>query len=426
MKLHVRSSEVEGRVSAPPSKSYTHRALLAGAFSDSTRVLNPLDSADPRASAGAAEHLGADVDWRDSVVDVRGFDGSPETPDDVVDCGNSGTTLRLFTGAAALAPGTTVLTGDSSLRSRPNQPLLDALQQLEVDASSTRDNGQAPLVVEGGLSGGEASIDGSVSSQFVSSLLFAGAATEDGLSLEIEGKLRSRPYVDMTVEVMEMMEVEVEETMEGFHVAGGQRYRADEVRVPGDSSSASYPLAAGAVAGGRVTVENLYPGAQGDTVFVEVLERMGADVSWDRDAGVVDVGASSLSGVEFDAGDNPDLVPTVAVLGAVASGETRVVEAEHLRFKETDRLEATSTELGKMGVEVRETPDGLVVDGDASSLEGAEVDGRHDHRIVMALAVAALAAEGETVIDTLESVEVSYPGFVEDMKALGADVSTSG
>ncbi len=413
-------------MSAPPSKSYTHRALLAGALSDSTRVLNPLDSADPRASAGAAERLGADVDWRDSVVDVDGFDGSPDTADDVVDCGNSGTTLRLFTGAAALASGATVLTGDSSLRSRPNQPLLDALEQLGVDAWSTRDNGQAPLVVEGGLSGGEASIDGSVSSQFVSSLLFAGAASPEGVTLEIEGELRSRPYVDMTVEVMEMMEVEVEETMEGFHVAGGQRYRADEVRVPGDFSSASYPLAAGAVAGGSVTVQNLYPGAQGDTVFVDVLERMGADVSWDRDAGVVDVGASSLSGVEFDAGDNPDLVPTVAVLGAVASGETRVVEAEHLRFKETDRLEATSTELGKMGVEVRETDDGLVVDGDASSLEGAEVDGRHDHRIVMALAVAALAAEGETVIDTLESTEVSYPGFVEDMKALGADVSTSG
>ncbi len=171
-------------------------------------------------------------------------------------------------------------------------------------------------------------------------------------------------------------------------------------------------------------MENLYPGAQGDTAIVDVLAEMGAKVDWNQEAGVVDIDSAALEGVMFDASDNPDLVPTVAVLGAVAEGVTRVVEAEHLRFKETDRLEATATELGKMGVYVEETDDGLVVDGDASTLEGAEVDGRHDHRIVMALAVAALAAEGETTIETTESVEISYTGFVSDMQALGADLST--
>ncbi len=425
MKLLVKPGGVGGTVRAPPSKSYTHRALLAGALSTGTRVLDPLDSADPRASADAAEALGATVDWQESVVEVDGFDGSPAVPSDVVDCGNSGTTLRLFTAAAALADGLTVFTGDDSLRSRPNQPLLDALTELGATARSTRGDGQAPLVVEGPFEGGEASIDGSVSSQFVSSLLFAAAATMEGVDLEIEGELRSRPYVDMTVEVMEMMDVEVEETGYGFAVEGGQRYRAEEIQVPGDFSSASYPLAAAAVAGGEVAVENLYPGAQGDSVIVDVLDTMGADVDWDRDAGVVEVESDELEAVEFSGEDNPDLVPTVAVLGAVAEGVTRVVDAEHLRFKETDRLEATSTELGKMGVEIRETDDGLEIDGDASTLMGAEVDGRHDHRIVMALAVAALAADGETVIDTAESVDVSYPGFVADLQTLGVDVSTS-
>lgn len=425
MKLLVKPGGVGGTVRAPPSKSYTHRALLAGALSTGTRVLDPLDSADPRASADAAEALGATVDWQESVVEVDGFDGSPAVPSDVVDCGNSGTTLRLFTAAAALADGLTVFTGDGSLRSRPNQPLLDALTELGATARSTRGDGQAPLVVEGPFEGGEASIDGSVSSQFVSSLLFAAAATMEGVDLEIEGELRSRPYVDMTVEVMEMMDVEVEETGYGFAVEGGQRYRAEEIQVPGDFSSASYPLAAAAVAGGEVAVENLYPGAQGDSVIVDVLDTMGADVDWDRDDGVVKVEPDELEAVEFSGEDNPDLVPTVAVLGAVAEGVTRVVDAEHLRFKETDRLEATSTELGKMGVEIRETDDGLEIDGDASTLMGAEVDGRHDHRIVMALAVAALAADGETVIDTAESVDVSYPGFVADLQTLGVDVSTS-
>ncbi len=207
MKLRVRPSKVEGSVSAPPSKSYTHRAVLAGALSDGLTVLNPLDSADTRASARAAEALGAEISWTDGDVKVEGFDGSPVVPEDVVDCGNSGTTLRLFTGATALADGVTVLTGDDSLRSRPNAPLLDALTELGAVARSTRGDGQAPLVVEGPMEGGEASIDGSVSSQFVSSLLFAAPLTPEGVELNVEGELRSRPYVDITLEVMDWMDV---------------------------------------------------------------------------------------------------------------------------------------------------------------------------------------------------------------------------
>ncbi|MFW5983669.1 MAG: 3-phosphoshikimate 1-carboxyvinyltransferase, partial [Halobacteria archaeon] len=181
----------------------------------------------------------------------------------------------------------------------------------------------------------------------------------------------------------------------------------------------------GAVAG-EARVGNLYPSAQGDKVILEVLERMGATVDWDRDKGVARVTgiADELGGVEFDASDNPDLTPTVAALGATAGGETRIVDAEHVRYKETDRLEAMATELGKMGAVVEEERDALYVDGDASELVGTRVDGRDDHRVVMALAVAGLVAEGETTVETAESVDVSYPGFVDALVGLGAEAET--
>lgn len=421
MKIAVEPSRVEGRVNAPPSKSYTHRAFLAGALAKELRIVNPLDSADVDASRRCATGLGATIEREGEDVVVEGVRGSPGTPADVLDCGNSGTTLRLFTGAASLADGITVVTGDESLRSRPNQPLLDSLQDLGADARSTRGTGEAPLVVEGRLEGGETEIDGGVSSQFISSLLFASPLTPEGAEIRVSGELKSRPYVDITLEVLREFGVDVNEKDGLFSVPGGQSYSTVEFRVPGDFSNASYPLAAGAVAG-DVRVGNLFPSAQGDSVIVDVLDRMGAMVDWDRGEGVAHVTQDDLVGVEFDAGDNPDLVPTIAVLGAAAEGETRVVNAEHLRYKETDRLEAMATELGKMDAAVRETEDGLVVDGDASSLRGAEVDGRDDHRVVMALAVAGLVAEGRTVIDSAEAVRISYPGFMDVLYGLGAAV----
>ena len=424
MELVVSQSTVSGRVEAPPSKSYTHRGVLAGALGDGTRVLNPLRSADTEASARCARGLGASVREDGDHLVIEGVDGTPRTPDDVLDCGNSGTTTRLFAGAASLVDGLAVLTGDESLRSRPNGPLLSSLRELGATARSTRGNGRAPLVVGDSLEGGETSIDGGVSSQFISSLLFA-APLADGASVRVEGTLKSRPYVDISLEVLSEMGIEVRETDDGFDVPGGQRYEADEFRVPGDFSSASYPLAAGAVAG-EATVGNLYPSAQGDEAILDVLESMGASVDWDRDNGVARIAGNTdeLTGVTFDASDNPDLTPTVAALGATAGGETRIVDAEHVRYKETDRLEAMATELGKMGAVVDEYEERLVVDGEASELVGTRVDGRDDHRVVMALAVAGLVAEGETTIETAESVDVSYPGFADDLVALGAEAKT--
>ncbi|MCU4925066.1 3-phosphoshikimate 1-carboxyvinyltransferase [Halobacteria archaeon AArc-dxtr1] len=422
-------SRVRGTVRAPPSKSYTHRAILAAGYADEAVVRDALWSADTRATARAVSLFGGGVDREaGGTLDVTGFGGRPDVPANVIDCDNSGTTMRLVTAAAALADGTTVLTGDESLRSRPQGPLLEAIAALGGEAASTRGNGQAPLVVTGPISGGEVSIPGDVSSQYITALLMAGAVTDEGIEIDLETELKSAPYVDVTIEVLADFGVEVRKTEAGFAVDGGQTYAPEggSYAVPGDFSSISYPLAAGAIASDEgLRIEGAHPSAQGDTAIVEIAERMGADVDWDREAGAIDVSRGALSGIEVSVADTPDLLPTIATLGAVADGDTHIVDAEHVRYKETDRVSAMAEELGKLGVETTEEHDSLTVHGSDSALSGATVDGRGDHRIVMALALAGLVADGETTIRGAEHVDVSFPGFFDVLEGVGVDVTRS-
>ena len=439
MDAHISTSTVGGTTRAPPSKSYTHRAILAAGYSDGATVFDPLDSADPRATMRAVEAFGGRVDRHDDRLEITGFDGTPAVPGDVIDCANSGTTMRLVTAAAALADGSTVLTGDDSLRSRPQGPLLEALESLGVHAESTRGNGQAPLVIEGPLTGGAVDIPGDVSSQYISALLMAGAVSDDGIELNLTTDLKSAPYVDITLEVLAEFGVTAEPVgatgaggvrsagAEGFVVEGGQQYRpaGGEYHVPGDFSSMSYLLAAGAIAAGdreSVVVEGAQPSAQGDSAIVEVLEAMDADIEWDREAGEITVAQSELTGTTVDVGDTPDLLPTIAVLGAVADGETVIENCEHVRYKETDRVSAMAAELAKMGGSVTEEHDTLTIHGSDSTLSAATVDGYHDHRIIMSLSVAGLVAEGTTTVSGAEHVDISFPSFFDVLGDLGGAV----
>ena len=427
MDVTVSRSRVAGTVRAPPSKSYTHRAILAAGYgAGETLVRSPLRSADTKRTMAAVESFGGSVeDGENDTLSITGFGGRPETPDDVLDCGNSGTTTRLVTAAGALCDDLAVLTGDASLRSRPHGPLLAAVESLSGRAESTRRNGRAPLVVGERMTGGRTKMPGNVSSQFVTALLMAGAVTEEGIEVELTTELKSAPYVDVTREVLDDFGVTASETAAGYAADGEQSYVADAYDVPGDFSSISYLLAASAVAGadGGVVVEGARESAQGDTAIVDVVERMGGSVHWDREVGELHTDRADLTGIEVSVADTPDLLPTIAVLGAVAEGETRIVDAEHVRYKETDRVSAMAEELTSMGAKVTEEPDTLTIHGDETSLHGAQVDGRGDHRIVMALAVAALATEGETTIAGGEHVDVSFPDFFATLVGLGADVS---
>ncbi|WP_197427884.1 3-phosphoshikimate 1-carboxyvinyltransferase [Halogeometricum sp. CBA1124] len=432
MDVTVSPSRVAGRTRAPPSKSYTHRAILAAGYGASATVLNPLVSADTRATMRAVDAFGGETELADdgSELVVDGFDGRPDAPDDVVNCENSGTTMRLVTACAALGDDLTVLTGDDSLRSRPQGPLLDAVGELGGRGESTRRNGRAPLVVGDGMTGGAVSIPGDVSSQYITALLMAGAVTDEGVDVALETELKSAPYVDITLELLAEYGVDAEATAEGFSVAGGQSYApvGGEYEVPGDFSSISYLLAAGAS-----------PPPTGTPSSSRALDRAhrATPPSWTSFATWAPkwtgtgtranstVSRAALSGTTVDVGDTPDLLPTIAALGAVADGDTVIENCEHVRYKETDRVRAMAEELGKMGASVTEEEDRLTIHGDETDLAGATVDGRHDHRIVMSLAVAGLVADGETTVTGAEHVDVSFPKFFETLDSLGASVQRS-
>lgn len=424
MKAKVNNSIVRGEIFAPPSKSYTHRAIIMSALADGTVVNRPLLSADTVATISACRAVGAKISEEGDRLVVKGVKGKPSVPADTIDVANSGTTLRLMSAICALCDGTTVLTGDESIQTRPNTPLIDVLNSLGASVRSIAGDGTAPIEVTGPMTGGDAVMGGGISSQFFSALLIACPLCSRQTEIMVEGALKSRPYVEITIEMLKSagISIELNEDIRGqltFIIPPDQSYRLKEYTVPGDFSSASYLLAAGALVGNGITVKGLFPNSQGDSAIIHILQEMGGDIKWDKEKGEVVVNRSQLKGISVDVGMTPDLVPTLAALGAAAKGQMVIENAEHVRYKETDRLHAMTVELTRMGVDITEEPDRLVING--GGLHGARVSGWHDHRIVMALTVAGLIA-GDTVIDTTESVEISYPGFFEDMKGLGGDI----
>lgn len=419
MNVTIQKSEIKGTISAPPSKSYTHRAIAIAALSKKAVVNNPLISGDTEATMRACEAFGANVESKKGSLVIRGVEGKPSVPEDVIGVANSGTTLRIMAAIASLANGATVLTGDASIRTRPNTPLLNALNDLGAEAFSTRNNGMAPLVIRGKMRGGKVYIDGSISSQFVSALLIACPFAQNETRISIKGELKSRPYVNITIRMLREAGAKIDaDDVTSFTIPPGQEFNMRSYNVPGDFSSASYMMAAGALCG-DVTIKNLFPSEQGDVALIGILKKMGAQISWNEKKGEVKVSKSALAGISVDVGKTPDLVPTLAVLGAASEGTTVIENAEHVRYKETDRLHAMTVELKKMGVDIKEEKDRLIING--GRIKGAKVHGWDDHRIVMALAVAGMVA-GDTTIDCAESVGISYPNFFEDLKKVGAVV----
>jgi len=409
-----------GGVEAPASKSYTIRAVLSSLLAEGvSTVRSPLLSRDTEAAFNACRMFGGEVELRGRAASITGTGGALKAPSAVVDTLNSGTTIRICTALASLAPGKVTLTGDDSVRRRPLGPLLDALSELGVKASS--DGGLPPAVVEGPLKGGVCRMPGNVSSQFVSALLMAAPYARADVSLELTSPLKSRPYVDLTLRMMGLFGVEAgNRGYEGFTVASGQVYRGVDYTVEGDYSSAAFILAAAALTESEVKVGNLLcDSLQADRRILSIISQMGADVDGGKDSVTVR-SDGRLTGVTVDLSDSPDLVPIVSVLGAHAKGRTEIVNAAHARLKECDRLRAMASELAKMGAKVREKPDGLVISG--GGLKGARVDGWLDHRVIMALAVAGLKAEGETVVSGAEHVDVTFPGFRDAMNSIGGRI----
>lgn len=382
-------------------------------------IRSPLLSRDTQAAFNACGSFGGEsVGGEDSVV-VKGTGGKVRTPASVVDTLNSGTTIRICSAIASLCGSRVSLTGDESIRRRPIQPLLDALNQLGVETSSTK--GCPPVTVKGPLAGGSCSIRGDVSSQYITALLMSAPYAKKDVTVNVTTELRSRPYVDLTLNMLSLFGVEVvNEGYRKFSVNSGQAYKAANYTVEGDYSSAAFIVAAAALTESEVTVYNMFKDSlQADKKILEIVSEMGAGVEADSDSVTVE-SDGRLSGVTVDLSDSPDLVPIVSVLGCLADGRTEIVNAAHARLKECDRIKAMATELKKMGADITEKPDGFVING--GHLRGAGVDGWLDHRIIMSLAVAGFRAEGETVIAGAEHVDVTFPGFRELMNGLGAAI----
>jgi 3-phosphoshikimate 1-carboxyvinyltransferase len=413
MDIVFQGGSIGGKARVPPSKSYTHRAVLAAALSGGRcEVLNPLCSLDIKATAEAVRSMGVRVTLGDGRLTVES-DGI-HAPDRTIDVLNSGTTMRLMSGIAALFDSETTITGDESIRRRPMGPLLDALEGCGVECRS--DGGRAPITIRGPVKGDSVTVDGSMSSQFVSSMLMMSPLVGRPMDIRVTGREASRPYLDVTLAVMREFGVEAERRGQGYHVEP-QRYVPCDYRVPSDFSSAAFPLVAGAL-GGEASVEGLdMDDPQGDRRIAEVLRSCGCDVR--AEGGVLSCRRTGRpKAVDVDMSDIPDLFPIVAVLLSTADGVSRLHGAPQLRFKESDRIASVERMLLALGADVEGTDDGCVIRG-VSRLRGGRVEHGGDHRLMMSAAVASIVSDGPVSMEDDGCWNVSYPGFVEQMRSLG-------
>jgi 3-phosphoshikimate 1-carboxyvinyltransferase len=407
-------------IAVPGSKSITNRALVCAALADGTSRLARLAPGDDTTTMlDGLRSLGVDVRVQGDSATVCGGSPSawPQHPI-TLQCGLAGTTSRFLTALAALGSAPVVVDGDEPLRRRPMAPLHEALTALgaRLEFESV---GHLPVVVSGPLTGTRVAVRGDVSSQFITALMLVAPALPDGLVIELTSPLVSRPYVAMTAQVMSAFGIDGIQVAEAMIAVPSAAYRSAEFEIEPDASSASYPLAAAAICGGRVRVPGLARSSmQGDAVFADLLRRMGADVRWDTDA--VEVrGSGRLTGLgEIDLSAESDLVPTVATVAAFAQGATTVTGVGFIREKESDRIGDLAAELRACGATVHEHDDGLTVEGPAS-LHGATVRTHHDHRLAMALALIGLKVDG-VVVEEPAVVSKSWPAYWTMLEALAS------
>ncbi|MFW6110797.1 MAG: 3-phosphoshikimate 1-carboxyvinyltransferase [Thermoproteota archaeon] len=418
-----KSLKLRGEVHAPPSKSYTHRTLIAALLSNGTsKIFHPLVSDDTQATLSAVKAFGADVELHNDLWVIHGS-SSVKPSDRPVHCGESGSTLRFMIPVAALAPNPSIFILGSSLARRPVAPLITSLDQLGAKSSLNLD-GDPPSVkvIGGGIRGGKTAIRGDVSSQFISGLLFACPKAKEDTEIQVTTPLESKNYVQMTLEVIGKhgITVSTPQDLTRLEIPPNQKYDPIDHEVPGDFSSAAFLLAAAAITSSKIKVRGLNPqSTQGDRAILNILSDMGSEVNLGRRE--VTVKGGSLQALDLDASDIPDLVPICAVLACYSEGVSKIYNAERLRYKESDRLRSLHLELQKMGADINLKKNSLIIQGPCN-LKGAVIDPHNDHRIAMACAVAALGAKGQTKILNSGCVRKSYPTFFNDLYTLGADI----
>jgi 3-phosphoshikimate 1-carboxyvinyltransferase len=414
--------KLNASLAVPGSKSLTNRALLVAALADGSSTLRgALVAEDSRVMVEALTTLRIPVRVEGTTFRVEGRGGTIPARSAELDLRLSGTSLRFLTAMLALGRGSYLLDGNARMRERPIEDLLAALRSLGVKAYSRDGTGCPPVIIEAaGLPGGTARVAGERSSQYLSALLMAAPYAESTISLEVEGELQSKPFVDMTLDLMRDFGVRVEREGYGRFTVRPARYRARAYEVEGDATAAGYFWAAAALLGGRVRVENVgLASSQGDKRFAEVLAEMGCRVVWGaRSCEVWGPEDGVLKGGSFDLNDMPDQAQTLAVVALFADNPVRILHVPNLRIKETDRLAALGNELRRLGARVEEGPDSLVVHPLERKPAGPiEIETYGDHRMAMALALAGLRLEG-VVIKNPACVAKTFPDYFRVLEAL--------
>lgn len=420
MNCNVDKSNLSGTIVCPANKSYTHRAIfLASLVNGKSLIKNALESRDTNATIQICKTLGAQIQQAAGNLKVKGI-SKFDNADLILDASNSGTTIRIATAICALRQAKTVLTGDSSLRQRPMQPLLDALESLGAKCSSN--DGKPPVTIIGKARGGVVTIRGDISSQFISALFIAGPLMEKGITINISSELVSKPYLDATISIMKKFGVEVEQIAEyKEYRIKPQTYKHATITIPSDFSSVALVLSAAVLVGKdlkiKVSIGDL---AQGDEAIIDILGQLGVDVALQNN--IISVKSpEKLEGGKFDLSNTPDLLPPLSILALKCSKPLELYNVKHARFKETDRIAIISSELKKLGIQIQEREDGLILHP-PSELKSASLEPRQDHRLFMAFCIAAMYVGNCTVSDA-ESVDVSYPDFIPDMIRVGAKIS---
>ncbi len=419
MNCKVEKSKIKGEINCPSNKSYTHRGIfLASLAGNNSKVENALLSADTKATIEACEKFGAVIEVNDSDIIVKkSIKIGTNVPE--INTENSGTTIRIAVGIASLFSEEITLTGDASLQKRPMQPLLDALSSIGAKCSST--NGNPPIKIKGSIIGGDISIPGNLSSQFISSLLISAPLTKNGINLTIEGDLVSKPYLDATIATMKKFGVSVKTLIpyKKYNITP-QIYKNTTFSVPIDFSSLALLLSFTVLNGEDVVIKGSMGNLpQGDEAFIEFLEQLGVSVTI-NDNEIKIKSPKKLKGGKFDLRNSPDLLPPLAILSLISSKPIEIVNVKHARLKETDRIAILARELPKIGIKVDEKEDGLILES-SDSLTGAKLDSENDHRLFMAFCIAGTYI-GNCIVTDSKSVEVSYPNFIEEMNRLGAKI----
>ena len=419
MKCKIEKSRISGQIVCPSNKSYSHRAIfLASLAGNNSKVENFLSSADITATIEACKKFGAEIEIQNSTITIKNpIKLGTNVPE--INTENSGTTIRIASGIASLFSNEITLTGDASLIKRPMQPLLDALESIGAQCEST--DGKPPIKIKGKILGGNVSIPGNLSSQFVSALLICAPLTEKGISLNIEGNLVSKPYLDATIATMRKFGISVQTLIpyKRYNIIP-QIYKSATFTVPIDFSSLALLLAAAVLNGDEVKIKgNIGTLPQGDEVFIDILEQLGVTVVI-NDEEIKIKSPVKLKGGKFDLSNSPDLLPPLAILSLNTTSPIEITNVKHARLKETDRIAIIAREMIKLGIKIQENDDGLILES-SGTLKGAELNSENDHRLFMAFCIAGMYVGNCTVTDP-ESVNVSYPNFIEEMNTLGARI----